>query len=605
MLLSHMLVFPSSCLSHVFLLSLSRYSLLSNNVKLNPLSKIFQHLSFYGNVSTNFRSLVVNAVNILLHQNHIVFELPKHSSQIFSLHNHANSCSFAIKLDPTYSNVSLANLSINSVHLLGSDAVPDESILTFLNANDYSLVRYFHLTCHQPFSFLLSNSIVSSFSLLQSLSVEIFSCNLSLFQLSDVFSLLESLRIVNQSLSINKLLIDVSKNINLTNLSIIGSSSLIGLDQLAKLQVLELKSVKLLDNLHKDCRLERASLTVIGLECFQLLVSSQEQYISSKIFIKDDFQIPESHWWMFKSNLVQWILTSEPSDFLLYIPPVNSLEHLKLNSESNWTISLDNFPRLETLHINFFLSRQSFLFVSRVIYLKSLTLTHFSYKTLFQIIKFTPFLQHLAILFAKDKIDLQKMPQYSLSHLVYLEVQNSREFFTVISLLPKVVTLIVADSSDFDCLNLLPKFPNLSSLKVTDCKIDSTHMNPNSTISFLSINFFYHKCSLLDISFLSKFKTLQHLSLDLSTFVLDLAIHLPSGVKSFHCKLHHTILSKLQPIPHSLVAVGGIVYAEDRDIETVKYSLENFKKNNPRLCCSLIVKTTELCFMSENEFDFY
>ncbi|KAL0218261.1 hypothetical protein RCL1_009109 [Eukaryota sp. TZLM3-RCL] len=592
---------PTSCLFRIFLSSLSQLDTIPffDIPRQIPLSGIFQTLFHYGNVSCFFRSQVLNALSFLLDRENVVFNLPKHQSQLMVLNRNLSTSCFNVHIDP--SQYSAFHLPINNIRSVSfaneDDPRSEQSVVLFCKENDLSTVEKFEIVLPN-LSPLLSTLLTSPLPSLRCLTLHTGYSVSSDCVFPHVFLNLISLRIVHHPLSEGNHFVDVSQLINLIDLSFSGcsSSSLTGLSMLTKLAHLELYSVTLLDCLNPNCQFHSISIDNLDSTSMKFLFNNRENFKSTRISIPSSAAITDSFAWLLQLNVTSLVVGTPLDDDLdeTSLPVLPFLETLTLNSAMNMTIDLDNFPRLQALNTESFYSTLSTLRVSGLIYLQSLYLFDFNYSLLLQLLKLTPFLKtlHLSMAHCDDETFPEDVQHIFLNYLGSLTVVDASEVLSVLSPLPKLKTLTVEGDVNFDWETLNVYFPHLSTLDITNCRLESVTFEPNFTIKYLSVKYQDVDCDLRDTLFLLSFRALQHLSLILGFCSSEILIRIPPSVASLHVKVYHSALIPLLSSEVSLKPIGGIVYANDEEVEQVQEWVDSLKSRC--LSCSLIVSTDDV-----------
>ncbi|KAL0218187.1 hypothetical protein RCL1_009035 [Eukaryota sp. TZLM3-RCL] len=544
-----------SCLAH----SIGFLLRSGHDARPSYLVSIFHNLSVFGNVSSRFRTLVLDTILLYLTETTPFFCIPTNLSQLTFLHHLFPQYHFSITSTSEFFHL-FSKLPIKAVEFdQDDDDTSDQTILQELNSIDINKIQVLKI----PFSDLIANHL-STFNpkLLNSMTFFFGSYHSEQVKLP-CFPYLKQLSLEYFHIPYRIALFDVSNMSHLSSLSISCShGSVHGLSQLRNLQELELVGVTDCDCLHSSARLYDVKLTVCHSVLNKLFVDPLN-YGTCRLSLLYCQEFPGL------SVIKQTATLSHrfKNEFLaLNLSDTNYpvVEDLDFVFSGNITINLGKLLHLKTLSLSVFHTFMLTTNCSSVLYISVLKLCSITVDSFYNLLKHCPYLQHLELnsVNCPDKSQIVS----DLPFLKSLKLTFSSSIFSCIGLLHSLKRLQINSIADFDLTNLNINFPKLLSLEVTDSPLNGTLTGRNFSIKFLKIKCTVHNFSVENSDFLSSFSRLDTFSFDVPPHLLSSRFILPNSIRFLYYKSCFHFFQELWNNSTKEFTVSGQLFVDSRSM---------------------------------------
>ncbi|KAL0213344.1 hypothetical protein RCL1_006970 [Eukaryota sp. TZLM3-RCL] len=557
----------------------------------NTLSSIFQCLSSLGNVSSNFRSLVLQVVYQFLDSTHPALLLPKHGSIAKSLHKLFPSYKFSVEtsLPCSYSPITFPVQAFsfqrlrtsNARFIFGSHSQNLREVLVseFFAVNDVSNVK--EITFSKPCFFCESLCFLLTKSLpyLERLSftdTNTMSQDQNEFVFPSCLSKISRLNLNFRSHTSSHQSFNISALKNIRVLIVEGFTPpvLVGLSALTQLIQLELFGFMFCDEIHDDVRLQSAFFSVEN-SCLTTLLANKDNFLGCKLTIETSEEFPEVSW-DFRSKISGIYFGANKSPTSLSTITTPSLCKLCLCEASNLTLDLNSF-NLSLLTVRAFSSSNS-LIISSVLNIFKLVCNDVSAFVLTSLLENSPVLKHLELESVTGISECLGFGTLSLKYVTFCKVTATNSFFIQAPSMPALKHLIVHRISDFDTRCINSKFPKLLKLEVNHSIPTHYFQQVNDSLENVSLIKSLNESMPPDcLTFLTR---VHHLTIVSNCISLPV-VFLPPNVKSVHCSVLYSSLCNCFSLLPKLQAVSGELYVSLRDSMTARRWLAALKKSRP------------------------
>ncbi|KAL0211821.1 hypothetical protein RCL1_005447 [Eukaryota sp. TZLM3-RCL] len=392
--------------------------------------KLFDFLVTFGNISTNFRSCVLDSIALNLSSLGIVFEIPKHNMVLNFLHNYLPNCKFSVKIFPRSSNCVYDLSLVENLELFVSPPInPISPIMSFLHDNNLSSVNGLTLSLKFP--------------------------------LSNTFKATSVLSHIKRFFILSGMVVNISEMVNLEVFHCTDLQSIVGLSVLSNLIDLSLSNLHLVEGLNENVKLLKLTINNLDLSSLGILFKNPNNFhYCSFLFENCQFPLTTEPWFLERIIVYK---DFHPKSFIDFTKFPNLLE-LAIKSLSGFEIDeLIKSPVFSNL--------------------TCLSLQNINFYPLIAILSSCPFLLQL-ILVDCQSFDYYSGVSVSFKYLRHLKLSKATNFFLQVSVFPRLISLEIENlpmrSLHFDRHN----FPVLHYLS-----IDFSRECVESKDQFFDLNF--------------------------------------------------------------------------------------------------------------------
>ncbi|KAL0221368.1 hypothetical protein RCL1_001222 [Eukaryota sp. TZLM3-RCL] len=544
------------------------------------------HFVKYGNVSSSFKNVVLNALARFFCEFKPSLLLPKHQSLLELLRTSFPDLSPSFEIDLEEQNVIFVPTLFLTLRSLDR-RVLDPALINFLNINDLSMVK--SLTIQN----FLNNEVFSKFEILPALESLTFEHSLSTDHVIFPRSLNRlkelTLRIFEDSLEL--LYVDLSGDsdhhifdlTNLTNLVKLkiqcNGAHVIGFIELSKLKEIDLSFIMDIDAFHPNCRPNVLKLNAVSSAVTKALLVNSVCLGNTKFYFSSIF-IPRSVKWNFYKNLVYFSQSDESCHHLAEnILEVTNTRTLYLTSSLP---SLEPSTSLECLGLFSPRIELRLPSYSAHFYISKLVLAKFQTEIVTSVLRCCPYLRSLELFlcqpYIKSAKNLPNAPSLTLSpYLTDLHLSHVSGFF--------LIFLVFHESKTFT-LTMLMILPNI---EIRNCVIADSLSEPNYSIQYFTLI----SCTFLSHDFLLSFERLQRLVILFPIFAIPVVHFLfPNRVLciTLHLQGDFHLLSQIFST-HVLNGTFVVTDLEADDTTIVRNYVSRFQSRYPNITVNLQIGT--------------
>ncbi|KAL0213363.1 hypothetical protein RCL1_006989 [Eukaryota sp. TZLM3-RCL] len=517
----------------------------------NLLKEVFQFLSYFGNVSSDFRSLVLSVLsNSSKLRNHWFF-VSRNKSQLLFLQNQLLDFSFSLEIDQKVPEV--VPLSTHSISVSSHDC--GHFLNQFLSINNFSSVVEFStgLVCNESTCDFLAANLPN----LMSLSIVIDKD----FSFSASFSNLTCLQVC-PSFPFQRLVLDVSRLSNLKKLTFTGAQSCLkGLSSLSMLEHVSFYSSFSEEPFHPSVLLKYLTLSNTLVERASMLFAHNVHYQHCSVSLSD--LVPTSVPAHVSSQVVEYSISPNYGDdhaasFSMFSFPF--ISRLLISSYKTFDLDLSCCSRLQELSLSNLKSWNDTVTITSLLHVVKVKLFSCSLKVSHQILTHSPLLRHLELVnvsFISTSPDSDVF--YSLNYLETLKLVSVEGFFSRLKKLPSLSCLCLSDLRGVGSSFLSLSCRNLKFLSLKDCALQSTVDCAASLVNELVLS----NTEFCGCTFFNQFIRLRDLRLTLPDNFTT-SINLPSSLLSLKLSCRFLAVKKsLVSLNKALVVSGDLACSSD------------------------------------------
>ncbi|KAL0224895.1 hypothetical protein RCL1_002807 [Eukaryota sp. TZLM3-RCL] len=569
---------PNTCLFRSLQLSMTKQTT-------SKLQILFRHLSRYTRVSRYFRRLVLDVASATLPQLGICFDNFRHDNLITLFSRYLPDLGIALKttISDNLSSSGIRNfvvsLEAQRDHFFRS-ADADQPFVSVLCNSEFPNLRSLILT--EVSISLVGQNLSKILPLLSSLSVDYpvpDAEHITFPQIKTLNTLVIKYRDPNQFKSI-----DVSCLRGVDKLCIFVESLLpecngvlIGLVELIALKDLELHLIKPSSGLHPKATLTRLVIDRLSPLHLKVIMKNVKNFKHCSISFQNSVFHPLN--WNFKSKVFEYV---GPVQYLINTR-LDHLDKVVLWVASQDIVDLRMYSRLSELLIMGHERFEKNVAITSPLYLKRLYLINVGIFTVLKILKACPLVMYLEIEYKTPvTYNIASMKNTTLNYLRHLRLVHVDGVFPQLPKLPRLTKLVLEGVPDFTFKNFNSHFPILSSVVLNEVPLDSKLLATNTSVKEMVIT----AAELTTRASLSRFVSLEHLTLHIVQAPMSVKVSLPCNLKTLSCHLaFHIIKSALRKC--NLAAISGLLFVYiTTDAMDYHNWLSDYCKSNPSMFCS-------------------
>ncbi|KAL0220823.1 hypothetical protein RCL1_000677 [Eukaryota sp. TZLM3-RCL] len=594
---------PRTLVLHVFYhdLNSSHFNSQTEDPSLEP---VFRFLTKLSTVSSNFRLLAFETVNRFFSAVNPLYSFTLHKSQLFLIQQFFPSLSFNLKVCLREDDiVSLSPLRVNALVCDEFSDVTEFVVADFICSNDLSRVQSLRV----PFSCSESQCdlFVSHFSMLRSLYLDIDNLLVDSFTFPSSLSPLLSLSVYLGPRDL-ALSLDVSHLVHLKFLCIASYSpsvSLTGISQLSELESLDLTFIIVEEPLHPLVRLKHAKFDHIRSKSLAFLAANEDNFEYCKVCLHFII-LPTNFTWSVYPKLTAFEAIFHRGKKIIDTSQMINLENLNLGCISGCTVDFSRCPKIQKLILEGSLSPATVISSNYPSLLK-LVVSELHVHTVIELLKVSPFLQHLELEHYDNYHPAELLPEVSLNYLKVLRINSFDKVFPYLPRLPRLTSLLVEHITDFDFCNVTTLFPKLTNVIIHGSALGLPPTSCNTSVKKLVIHD-VEVSKICSAGYLVYFQALETLDIiTIETLSKEFTLRIPPNLLFLRCFVPlNLIQDSLQDLV-LLKSVSGHLFVTLDDLEKAEQWLDEFGTSRPLLCSRLIIDCVadeSDCSLSESSY---
>ncbi|KAL0209649.1 hypothetical protein RCL1_008487 [Eukaryota sp. TZLM3-RCL] len=562
----------------------------------NTLALIARLLATFGNVCLSFRSIVFDAISLVLLQSNLV-QIPKYNSLISLLQDTFPHCLQALDLNlfnysfhgQGFKSELTLNLKLSFCDDGGRHGtISVVTIENLLNFHNFSKVS--HFTTTSKFSNILFELLVQKLPLLKSLTIYDRTRPAFAASFPQCLACLTSLRF-----SCHYSQIDVSMLTNLEVLVVLKGWRITGLSKLFCLKELRLRRVRILDNLHPLAQLERLYWDYSP-SCAFFLYQNRENFSNCKFFIKGNSYnqlafLNDQH----NTTSYEYLHTSSFNERLQSLSCCVRNSHTFARNHCSYYLDLSDTYQLQSLCFSFPICLRP---ISTCLdSLMSVTCNKISLGTVLLLLSKCKYVRRLALIscFITENFSFQSVLR--LNYLKSFELCSSNNVLSYFTVMPRLVYFQAYNLDNFNLSDLSYRVPCIQNLKLVSCLQILNDNFINSAIKVLCIHVNHKSCPAFKQLKLDQFHGVEQLSLTLPRKLSHIPLQFPPNLLFLRVLVAFEQLFVCDPClvcPNLGVFSGKVKTFSNRQYHQARSFINLYITNYPRILFKLKVNKSSI-----------